>query len=225
MIDSKRAVLLYEKAHLPVYYFPKQDVRMDLLVPRQAEQPAGGKGQKTLWSLQLGQRSVQDALFSFEQTPDGGPELAGLIAMYWSKMDAVFEEEEEVWAHARDPHHRIETLRTCRHIKVVVNGQTVAETTHAVMLLETSLPERYYLPKLDCRLDLLTPRPTVSFCPYKGRAGQYWSVGDMEDVAWCYPAPTLPCSPIANHIAFFQERVQVYVDGVELPRVKTEWSR
>ncbi len=79
--------------------------------------------------------------------------------MYWSKMDSVFEEGEEVFGHARDPHHRIETLRTSRHVKVVGNGQTIAETTRAVMLLESHLPVRYYIPKVDCGSTCLLPAP------------------------------------------------------------------
>lgn len=225
VIDSRRALLMFERGHLPVYYFPKQDVRMDLLTPRLSDRDPGPKGPATLWTLESGERTVDDLLFSYEDAPSGCPELGGLISMYWSKMDSVFEEDEEVFGHARDPHHRIETLRTSRHIKVVGNGQTVAETTRAVMLLESHLPVRYYIPKVDCRLDLLAPSPTVSVCPYKGKASQYWSAGDVADAAWCYPAPTLECAAITNHIAFFHERVQLFVDGAEIPRPEMPWAK
>jgi uncharacterized protein (DUF427 family) len=225
VIDSTRVLLMFEPRHLPVYYFPKQDVRMDLLTPKASTRPPGPKGPATLWTLQIGDRVVENAFFSFEESPPECPELGGLIAMYWAKMDSVFEEEEEVFAHARDPYHRIETLRTSRHIKVVSNGETLAETRRAVMLLESHLPPRYYIPKLDCRLDLLEASSTSSLCPYKGEATQYWSAGEVADVAWCYPTPTLECAPIANHVAFFQERVEIYVDGVRSQEVVTPWSR
>ncbi|MEX2551944.1 MAG: DUF427 domain-containing protein, partial [Actinomycetota bacterium] len=179
----------------------------------------------TLWTLQVGDRTVEDALFSFEEPPPACPDLSGLIGMYWSKMDAVFEEDEEAFAHARDPDHRIETLRSSRNVRVVSEGQVLAETNRPVMLLESNLPPRFYIPKLDCRLDVLIPSPTVSTCPYKGHATQYWSAGEVADLAWCYPAPFLECASIANLIAFFQERVEVYVDGVLMQKAVTPWSR
>jgi uncharacterized protein (DUF427 family) len=226
VIDSTRVFLLFEPGRLPVYYFPKQDVRMDLLTPRPSPKKPGAKGPATLWTLNVGDRVVEDALFSFEESPPAGcPDLSGLIAMYGAKMDSVFEEEEEVFGHARDPYHRIETLRSARHIKVVSDGQVLAETSRSVMLLESNLPPRYYIPKLDCRLDILEPSPTSTLCPYKGRATQYWSAGKVSDVAWCYPAPTLACAPIANHVAFFQECVEIFVDGELVPETRTMWSK
>ena len=224
VIDSTRVLLMLEPRHFPVYYFPKTDVQMDLLTPKPSARAPGPKGPATLWTLKVGDRVVEDALFSFEESPPEFPDLGGLIAMYWAKMDSVFEEE-EVFGHARDPYHRIETLQTSRRIKVVGNGQVLADTRRSVMLLESHLPPRYYIPKLDCRLDILTPTPTKSLCPYKGQATQYWSAGSTADVAWCYPAPTLECALIANHIAFFQERVEIYVDEELVPQAQTPWSR
>lgn len=109
VIDSTRAQMMREPGHLPVYYFPKQDVRMDLLTPNRSPEKPGRKGGATLWSLRVGERTVEEALFSYEESPAGCPDLSGLIGMYWSRMDAVFEQDEEVFAHARDPYHRIET--------------------------------------------------------------------------------------------------------------------
>ena len=224
VVDSKRVQLMLEPGRLPVYYFPKQDVRMDLLTPRRSEDEPGRKGPATLWTLTAGDLVVEDALFSFEETPENAPELAGLISMYWSRMERIFEEEEEVFAHARDPAHRIETLRTSRHIEVMLDGQTLAETNRGVMLIEPRLPIRYYIPKLDCRFDLLDPSPTTSVCPYKGFATEYWSASGIRDVAWCYPAPLLECAQIANLVAFFSEKVEIYVDGELLPKLITPWS-
>lgn len=219
VIDSIQALMMCEPQHLPVYLFPQRDTRMDLLSARESSDDTGLKGKATLWTLQVGERIVQDALVSYDR-----PELSGLIGMYWSRMDSVFEEDEEVFVHARHPGQRIETLRTSRNVRVVSQGQILAETDRAVMLLETHLPPRFYIPKLDCRLEVMAPSPTQSACPYKGRATQYWSAGDLADVAWCYPAPTLQCTPIANHIAFFQERVEIWVDGEVMAQPATEWS-
>lgn len=101
----------------------------------------------------------------------------------------------------------------------------LAESDRPVMLLESDLPPRFYLPKLDVRFSELEPSPTATTDPYKGRATEYWSVeGGPNDIAWCYPFPTVECAAIANHIAFFQEAVEVYVDEELLNAGNTPWS-
>lgn len=198
---------------------------MDLLTPSASERPAGRKGPATLWSVETGSGTVGDAFFSYEQAPAGCPELSGLIGMYWARMESIFEEEEEVFGHARDPRHRIEVLRTSRHVRVAAGGVTLAETHRPVMLLETNLPTRFYIPKLDVHFDRLLPSESTSVCPYKGRATQYWSLpAGRADVAWCYPFPRLECSLMANHVAFYSELVDVYVDGVPLARQESPFA-
>ena len=217
VVDSSRTVMMLETGHLPVYYFPKQDVRMDLLTPAASSRPAGRKGPVTLWSVETATDVVGDALFSYEEAPAGCPDLSGLIGMYWSRMDIIFEEEEEVFGHARDPHHRIEVLRSSRHIRVASGDATLAESTRTLMLLETNLPTRFYIPKLDVNFKELRPTGSKSVCPYKGKATQYWATkGGDSDVAWCYPAAKLECSMISNHVAFYSEKLDVFVDGVRL---------
>ena len=95
---------------------------------------------------------------------------------------------------------------------------TIAETAKPTLLFETGLPTRYYLPRTHVRMDLLTPTHTASHCPYKGRA-EYWSLvlGGVvhDDLAWSYPT-TLPESQrIAGLVAFYPEKVDLYVDGVK----------
>ncbi len=214
VVDSNRVVMMLEARHLPVYYFPKQDVRMDLLTPALSTRPAGAKGPATVWTVKTGSATVGDAFFSYEESPAGCPELSGLIGMYWARMDIIFEEEEEVFGHARDPYHRVEVLRTSRHIRLESRGVILAESSRALMLLETNLPPRYYIPKLDVKFKELKATSTTTMCPYKGRATQYWAIGDGDrDVAWCYPATRMEVSMIANHVAFYQERVDIYIDG------------
>jgi uncharacterized protein (DUF427 family) len=110
---------------------------------------------------------------------------------------------------------------------VDVDGTTVAESTSPRMLFETGLPVRYYLPKTDVRLDLLTPTETVTHCPYKGQA-EYWSVhtegGVRDDLAWSYRAPFPESQKIAGLIAFYNEKVDIYVDGVLQERPVTKFS-
>jgi len=110
-------------------------------------------------------------------------------------------------------------------VKVEVGGQTVAETTHPVLLFETGLVTRYYIPPQDVNWDLLEATETTSTCPYKGDA-VYWKVrGGERDVAWSYPRPVLECPSIRGLIAFFNERVDaLYVDGELQDKPRTSWS-
>jgi uncharacterized protein (DUF427 family) len=134
-------------------------------------------------------------------------------------MDSWFEEDEEVFVHARDPYKRIDALRSSRHVRVEVDGVVLAESDHPTILFETSLPPRYYLPKVDVRMDLLEPTDTVTRCPYKGQA-RYWSarIGDRleQDIAWSYPSPFPESQPVMALVCFYNERVDLIVDGERL---------
>ena len=142
-------------------------------------------------------------------------------------MDAWFEEDEEVFVHAKDPYKRVDSFRTSREVKVVLNGETIAETNRAVMLLETGLPHRYYIPETDVRRDVLKPSDLVTRCPYKGEA-HYYSIGAggelFNDLAWYYRYPTPETAKIANHICFPQGKVEMYVDGELEPKPRTRWD-
>ena len=160
---------------------------------------------------------------------DGAPDLSAFVAFYWNKVDNWFEEDEEVFVHARDPYKRVDALRSSRHVEIRVHGETVADTTRPILLFETGLPTRYYIPKLDVRLDLLTPTDTVTRCPYKGQA-RYWNVTAggrvVEDAGWSYTYPLPAMSSVAAHVCFFQERVdETWVDDEQVERPQTPWSR
>jgi uncharacterized protein (DUF427 family) len=144
-------------------------------------------------------------------------------------MDAWLEEDEEIFGHPTDPYHRVDVRFSSRPVRVVLGGQTVAETTQAQFLFETNMPTRYYFPKQDVRIDLLETSESQSVCPYKGNA-VYWSarIGDEkhEDVVWSYPNPKPNCPHIEGLMCFFNERVDdIFVDGEPVPKVETKWSR
>src|SRR5258706_12440533 len=88
-------------------------------------------------------------------------------------MDAWFEEDDEVFVHARDPYRRIDVLNSSREVRVVFGGQTVAVTRRARFLFETGLPVRYYIPKEDVRTDLLQPSHTATASASKGPTQRY----------------------------------------------------
>jgi len=226
--DSKRVLLLRERGHVGVYYFPMDDVRMDLLVRTDKHTRCPYKGDASYWSVEVNGRRAENAVWAYEDPLSERVDIKGHVAFYWDKLDHWFEEDEEVFVHPRDPHHRVDACRSSRHVRVVIGGETVAASDRPVLVFETGLPVRYYLPKTDVRLDLLTPTDTVTRCPYKGQA-RYWSAtaGDttVEDAAWSYTYPLPAVSTIAGHVCFFQERVdEIWVDGEQVERPQTPWS-
>jgi uncharacterized protein (DUF427 family) len=195
--DSRRVKLMHEAGHLPVYYFPEEDVRMDLL-------------------------EATD-----HTTIESAPPIAGYLAFYWRKMDHWYEEDEEVFVHPRDPYHRVDVLESSRHVKVSVNGELLAETNRPIVLFETGLPPRYYIPPEDVREDVLVPSDKNTQCPYKGIAS-YHSVevgGEtVEDLVWYYPEPIAASEKIRGNLSFFNEKVDLEVDGEAQVRPQTQWS-
>ena len=132
-------------------------------------------------------------------------------------MDAWYEEEEEIFLHPRDPYKRVDVLKSSRHVRVVLSGETIAESDRPHLLFETGLPPRYYFPEEDVRMDLLEQSESTSICPYKGKA-VYLSakIGDelFEDLAWSYPDPIAESPKIKGLLAFYPERVEdIIVDG------------
>ena len=227
--DSCRVMMMFETARLPVYYFPIEDVRTDFLVASSKVVMSDTKGAATYYSIAHDGRTVEDAAWRYVNPRAGCPDLTRFIAFHWKLMDAWFEEDDEVFVHARDPYHRIDVLNSSREVRVVVGGQVVAVTTQARFLFETGLPVRYYIPKEDVRTDLLEPSQAKTACAYKGPTSQYWQAsaadGSVRDIAWSYEHPAREVAPIAGMISFFNERVDaIYVDGKEMPRVRTVWS-
>ena len=228
IVDTIRSVYLFERDHLPVYYFPKSDVRFDLLQHTDHTSHCPRKGDAEYWSMVVGDRRIDNAAWSYPSPIEGAPDLSDLVAFYWSKVDHWFEEDEEVFVHARNPYTRVDALRSSRHVEIQVNGQTVADTVRPVLLFETGLPTRYYIPMVDVRQELLRPSQLTTACPYKGTA-QYFSLAIpgadvVPEVAWVYPTTVAQLPTIQNHVAFFDERVDVIVDGQLKARPTTRWS-
>ena len=216
--DTTQPVLVWEVPYYPTYYFPVSDVRTELLQREDgvAHSPSRGDGQR------FSVKGRPHAALRYEDSPI--EELRDLIRFDWDSMDAWFEEDEQVFTHPRDPYTRVDILASSRHVRVDVDGTTVAESTSPRMLFETGLPVRYYLPMTDVRMDLLAPSDTVTHCPYKGQA-ENWSVGVHAELAWSYRAPFPESQKIAGLIAFYNEKVDIYVDGVLQERPPTKFSR
>ena len=219
--DTIRPRLVWEVPYYPAYYFPVDDVRMELLTPSGRVDQSAGRGTARYFTIGGGQRVVPDAAWQYTDSPV--EELRGLVRFDWDAMDAWFEEDEEVYVHPRNPYTRVDVLASSRHVQVLVDGVTVADSHRPRLLFETGLPVRYYLPLVDVRMDLLRPSATTTRCPYKGTA-TYWAVevgGRLyEDLVWTYKAPLPESAKIAGLLAFYDDRVDLHVDGVsqEHPR-------
>jgi len=227
--DSTAVMRLHETGHLPVYYFPRADVRRDLLRATAHDSFCPYKGEASYWTVAAGGREAENAVWSYEAPFEETAEIKDYFAFYWNRMDAWYEEDEEVFVHPRDPYVRIDILDSRRQVEVVLGGRTVARSGRTRFLFETGLPTRYYLPREDIEMSLLEPSETRTACPYKGTA-RYWSVrvGEklQEDMVWSYSQPTPESSRIKDLLCFFNERVDaIRIDGEAQPRPKTKWSQ
>jgi uncharacterized protein (DUF427 family) len=220
--DTTRALLVWEVPYFPTYYFPPDDVRTELLTPTGTTKRSPSRN-ATEYLVEAG--GSKGAAYAFHDSSLS--ECADHYVFVWRTMDHWFEEDEEVFVHARDPYTRIDILPSSRRVRVEIEGVTVADTTEAQFLFETGLPARYYLPKSDVRMDLLTPTDRVTACPYKGTA-RYWSVTvadtGYEDIVWSYDNPLPESERITGLIAFYNEKTDIYVDEVLQERPITKFS-
>ena len=148
----------------------------------------------------------------------------GLIEIDWSAPDEWLEEDEPLLGHARDPFHRIDCRRTSRHITVAIGGETVADTRRAVALFETGLPTRWYIPRDDVSVELEQNDTHRTTCAYKGHA-THWDAAGEKAIAWSYELPLNDAMPVRSMIAFYNERVDIDVDGQREERPRTQWSQ
>jgi uncharacterized protein (DUF427 family) len=228
ILDSTRAKLLHESKHLPVYYFPESDVRSDVLVQSEKRTHCPHKGEAHYWTIRVGGREIADAVWFYPEPIEPAAFLAGHVAFYWNAVDVWLAEDRQLIGHPRDPYARIDVYPSSRHVRVSVGGEAVAESTRTLALFESNLPTRWYFPPEDVRMELLEPSDAQTVCAYKGSAS-YWHVragGDLhEDLAWTYREPEHDGAPVKGLIAFFDERVDVELDGELQERPRTQYSR
>ena len=193
-VDTTEALYVWDIPYFPTWYVPESSIDRNVI-------PAS--------------------------TISAGLGIAGYARIEWNGVDAWFEEDEEVFRHPRDPYHRVDVLHSSRQVRVFVDGQVVADSKNPRLLFETNLPVRYYLPKLDVRMDLLSGTDTSSVCPYKGTA-EYWSVranGETHtDLVWGYRDPVPEAAKIAGLVCFYNEKVDIEIDGQMVPRPKTQFA-
>jgi uncharacterized protein (DUF427 family) len=223
--DTAHPVLVWEVPYYPTYYLPLADVRAELLEADGGVAHSPSRGDGHTFTVSAGSKIARAAALRYAHSPI--EELRDLIRLDWDSMDAWFEEDEQVFTHPRDPYTRVDILPSSRHVRIEIDGVTVAESKSPRLLFETGLPVRFYVPKTHARLDLLIPTDTVSHCPYKGQA-EWWSVRVGEhvhdDLAWSYRTPLPESQKIAGLIAFYNEKVDIYLDGELQERPHTKFS-
>ncbi|HZB51574.1 MAG TPA: DUF427 domain-containing protein [Mycobacteriales bacterium] len=243
VVDSTRAVLVWEPRRVvPSYGVPVEDVHAELVA---GERGALADDSVGLPLPEVSRRPVLDPSVPFAvHSTDGQPlelrsggavaaafrpadaDLAGYVVLDFAGFDAWYDEDERIVSHPRDPFHRIDVLPSSRSVRLELGGELLAESERPRLLFETLLPTRFYLDPAEVRVPL-HPSPTRTWCAYKGEAS-YWSAevgGELvPDLVWGYPEPRHDAAAVAGLVCFFDERVDVVLDGVRRERPVTPWS-
>ena len=225
VFDTTRARYVWEWPGYPQFYVPLADVAPDVLVEEGTTEETP-RGDVTHYGLRVGDVHRPGAAKVL-----GPAKVEGLdetVRFEWSALDAWFEEDEQVFVHPRSPYTRVDAIRSTRTVRVESKGVVLAESSSPVLLFETGLPTRYYLNRTDVDFSRLVPSDTVTACPYKGTTSGYWSAqieGRVHpDIAWTYDFPTREVLPIAGLVAFYNEKLDIFLDGTELDRPRTHFS-
>jgi len=207
VLDSVRGALLHESAILPRLYVPFDDLRADLLERTEHSTHCPFKGDASYWSLRVGDRVAENAVWAYEDPLPEAEWLRGLASVYPERLDAWFDEDEEIPGLLRDPYHRVDARRSSRRVEVGVDGEVVARSERPVVVFETGVALRFYLPREDVRASL-RPSDTTAVCQYKGRA-TYWSLDGIEDAAWSYEEPLESMLKARGTVCFDAGKVEV----------------
>ena len=226
VFDTTQAMYVWEWPNYPQYYIPLEDVMRDRLVSENTQQHSP-RGLVDLYGVRVGETQRRHAAKVLRES--SLESLSGTVRFDWSALDAWFEEDERIFVHPRNPYVRVDALRSTRTVQIELEGIVLGESSSPIMVFETGLPTRYYLNRTEINFDHLIPTDTVSQCPYKGTTSGYWSVRTPEnvhpDLAWSYDFPTRQLLPIAGLIAFYNERVDIIVEGRRLDRPMTHFFR
>jgi uncharacterized protein (DUF427 family) len=219
VLDTSRARYVWEWPAYPQYSVPRADVTGGTLEDEGHEEKRA-PGTARRHALRVGDRVLPGAAWVWGQDASAG--LPGTVRFEWGALNAWFEEDEQVFVHPRSPYTRVDALRSGSGVRVELDGEVLADAPSCVKVFETGLPTRYYVDRVHLDLARLAPSDTVTACPYKGTTSGYWSArtarGTHRDIAWAYDFPTRQLQPITGLVAFYNERVDLYVDGRLQPR-------
>ncbi|PTR32357.1 uncharacterized protein (DUF427 family) [Rhodococcus sp. OK519] len=216
ILDTDRGKLLHETGLLPQLYVPETDIRDDLLTPTHHVTYCPFKGAARYWSVTVGGRSAENAVWAYAEPKRAASWLSGYRAFYWESMDGWLDEEESVAGHLRDPYHRVDVRHTGRRVRVLLGSDVIVDTDRAELLSETGLPNRFYVPRDAVGADLLQPSNTTTVCPYKGSA-TYWTLRlpgrVLDDAAWSYDDPLESALQVRGHVCFDHEQLTVVAEN------------
>jgi uncharacterized protein (DUF427 family) len=235
VVDSTRALLVWEPRRIsPMFAVPASDVGGELL-PTQVEEPDAPAPDLLHPGIPFAVHSCPGAeltLRAGDTTREGAafrpadPDLAAYVLLDFDAFDAWYEEDERIVAHPRDPFHRVDIRRSSRHVRIELDGEPIADSSRPTLVFETRLPMRFYLPREDV-LVALHPSEKRTRCAYKGEAS-YWSFDAAgrrhDDLAWTYEQPLPDAAALAGLVAFFDDKVDVIVDGERRERPATVYS-
>jgi uncharacterized protein (DUF427 family) len=238
IFDTTSARYVWEIPYYPQYYIPLADIDPQFLADENAAQSTR-RGTARRHGLRVGEVERPGAVRVYGADAIEG--VADTAHFDWAALDAWYEEDEQVFVHPRSPYTRVDALRSHRQIRVSLDGVTLAQTASPVLVFETGLPTRYYIDRTDVDFAHLVPSDTQTACPYKGVTSGYWSVrltegrpgpgpaggavrDEHKDLAWAYDFPTRQLLPIAGMVAFYNEKLDIEVDGRPLPRPRTHFS-
>jgi uncharacterized protein (DUF427 family) len=220
-VDSVQAVLVWEPGQVvPAYAVPEADIRAGL----SPAPPQGGEGRAA-------HTAGGDPVLVIGEGRNGSglrlddPDLTGYVLLDFISFDAWYEEDEPISAHPHDPFHRIDVRASSRHVRIELDGHVLAESSRVMMLFETLLPTRFYVPREDVVVRL-EPSDTHTACAYKGRAAYFSArVGDrlVRDLAWTLPEPLPEGERVGGLVAFFNEHVDIVLDGRRLEAPVNPW--
>lgn len=225
VLDTTHALYVWEGPYYPQFYIPIADVRPDVL-ESEGQTQHSPRGLLEVQSVRVGDVHRAHAARVLADSPIDG--LSGTVRFEWAALDSWFEEDEQVFVHPRSPYVRVDALRSTRRVRIELDAVVLAESSSPVLVFETGLPTRYYLNRTEVDFEHLVPTATVTECPYKGTTSGYWSVrigGTLHpDLAWTYDFPTRQLLPITGLVAFYNEKVDVFIDGARIERPKTHFS-
>ena len=216
VLDTTRAVLLHETGLPPQLYVPIDDIRADLIRPTDHHTYCPFKGTASYWTVTAGDQVAENAIWAYPEPNAESSWLRGYAGLYWEAMDEWYDEDERLDGRLRDPYHRVDVRRSSRWVRVLLRDSdtVLAETRRPLLLSETGLPNRFYLPADDVRQDLLEPSDTRTVCQYKGTAS-YWSVraGDrkLADAVWSYPQAEGDSAAVSGYLSFLHDDLTVEV--------------
>ncbi|KAH8124645.1 hypothetical protein FP744_10006429 [Trichoderma asperellum] len=220
IVDTTRAVWVWEHEWYPQFYIPSSEIKDSTLSDSQSIKSEVTAKTAAVVKLTVPAKAgvpekTTDRVLRFDNDPSLG-DLAGLVRLEFGAMDTWLEEDVRIIGHPKDPFKRLDFLHSTRPFEVRIDGKTVAKSPYAIHLHETGLKVRYYVPLASIDPSLLRPSTTTSICPYKGIAEYYNIVLDgkeYKDIVWYYNFPIQESIAIAGLISFYNEKVEILLNG------------